>query len=131
MARLHRCESAHRRRERRQIEECELVRRIAAPTSAVATMRICGFRAVMMWGTLRVSGARRHAHRCVRRSRAMHGARRDNEEKSAVEHEPESDQRTQHASSDRAAHHAKKVRLGTECVQMTHTYLVLSAFHHF
>jgi hypothetical protein len=95
------------------------VRWIATPASAVTPMQICGFRAMMVWSTERVSGARRHAHRCMRRSPTMHGARRDNEEKSAVEHEPESDQRTQHASSDRAAHHSRKVRLGIERVQMT------------
>jgi hypothetical protein len=47
----------------------------------------------------------------------VHGARRDSEEKPAVEHEPEPDQRTHHASSDRAAHHARKVGLGTKHVQ--------------
>jgi hypothetical protein len=117
MARLDGSTNAHRRRERGQIEEGELVRRIAAPASAVATMQICGFRAMMVRRAERVSGARWHAHRCVRRSRAVHGARRYNEEKSAVEHEPESDQRTQHASSDRTAHHASKVRSGIERVQ--------------
>ena len=84
------------------------MRWIAASTSAVATMRIRGFR-VMVRSAARVSGARRHAHGRVHRSRAVHGARRLNEEKSAVRHEPESDKRTQHASSDRAAHHAGKV----------------------
>ena len=85
------------------------MRWIAASTSAVAAMRIRGFRAMMVRSAGRVSGARRHAHGRVRRSRAVHGARRLDEEKSAVRHEPESDKRTQHASSDRAAHHAGKV----------------------
>src|ERR1700674_1513059 len=117
MARLHRVANAHCRRESRHIKEGELMRRIAASTSTVATMLIRGLRAMMVWSAERVSDARRHAHRCVRRSRGVHGARRENEEKSAVGHEPESDQRTQHASSDRAAHHANKVGLGTRCVQ--------------
>jgi hypothetical protein len=113
VARRHRCMSLERERERRQIDERELMRRIPTPTSAVATMQICGFRAVMVLRT----GARRHVHRCVHRSRAVHGARRDSEEKPTVEHEPEPDQRTHHASSDRAAHHARKVGLGTKHVQ--------------
>jgi hypothetical protein len=109
MAQLRRCANARYRRERGQFEERELVWWIAASTSAVAAMRIRGFRAMMVWSTIGVSGARRHAHGRVHRSRAVHGARWLNEEKSAVRHEPESNKWTQHTCSDRATRHARKV----------------------
>jgi hypothetical protein len=121
ITRLYRCAIANRRRERGELENCELVWRITASTSAVTTVRIRRFRAMMVFSAERVCGTRCHAHRCVRRSRTMHGAWRLNEEKSAVQREPESDKRTQHTSSDRAAHHAKKVSLGIGRVQMTAT----------
>ncbi|MEA2764844.1 MAG: hypothetical protein QOK07_1248 [Gemmatimonadaceae bacterium] len=105
----HRRASDHRRHERGQIQDGELVWRVAASASTVAAMSIGGLRATMVRSIERVSGARRHAHRCVIRPRTMHRARRENDEKSAVGHEPESDQRTQHTCSERAAHHLEKV----------------------
>jgi hypothetical protein len=121
IARLHGRAIANRRRECGQLEDCELLWRITASAGAVTTVRIRRFRAMMVFSAERVSATRRHTHRCVRRSRTMHGAWRLNEEKSAVQREPESDKRTQHTSSDRAAHHARKVSLGIGRVQMTAT----------
>jgi hypothetical protein len=83
--------------------------RIAASTSAVAATSIGGFRTMVVRSIERVSGTRRHAHRCVIRPRTMHRARWENNEKSAVGHEPESDKRTQHTCGERAAHHVEKV----------------------
>ena len=121
IARLHRCAIANDRRERGQLENCELVWRITASAGAITTVRIRRFRATVVFSSERVSATRRHAHRCVRRSRTMHRAWGLNEEKSAVQREPEPDKRTQHTSSNSAAHHSRKVSLGIGRVQMTAT----------
>jgi hypothetical protein len=108
MRRLRRHVGTHRERERDQIEACELLRQVSASAGAVATMYVSGFRAMMVLSTEGMFGTRRHAHRFVRRSRPMHRARRDEEKQSAVGHQPEANQRSEHASSDRATHHAQK-----------------------
>jgi len=120
---LHQCASAHRRRERDQIEECQVLRQVSASTRAVATVCVCGFRAMVVWSTGGTRGTRRHAHRCVCRTHTMHRARRHNKEKTAVGHQTESDQRSQHSSSHGATHHKRKVRLGMRCVQTSRGHL--------
>lgn len=108
IARLHRSASALHRCQCDQIEERELLRQVSTPAGAVAAMLICRLRAMMMRAAEGMRGVCRHAHRCVRRAHAMHRAWRHSEEESAVGHQPESNQRSQDASSDSAVHYGER-----------------------
>ena len=108
VARLHRSASADRGSERVQIEERKLLRQVSTPAGAVAAMLIRRLRAMMVRATGGMRGVRRHARRCVRRAHAMHWARWYGEEEPAVGHQPESNQRCQDASSDRAVHYDER-----------------------
>jgi hypothetical protein len=108
VARLHRSASADRGWERVQIEERKLLRKVSTPAGAVAALLIRRLRAMMVRATGGMRGVRRHARRCVRRAHAMHRAWRYSEEEPAVGHQPESNQGSQDAASDRAVHYGER-----------------------
>ena len=98
------------------IEECKLLGQTQARTGALATVRSRWFRVVIVLSAVGTLFARRHAHRFVRRSHCcMHRAGRGDDEESAVGHQPESNQRNQHATGHRATH-LRKVRQGVRRV---------------